>query len=389
MWRDLIIYTPMYVTIFWSAVLLSTHRQNNRAKHFLGVFMFTAFLLYLAHALFFKQQFEIYFIFDSIYIIASLAVYPLYFWYIKLLTVESKTIFRNLWMFIPSILLGISSIAIYLFMQPAERQLYIQKYLLHNNTAEPLTTLIVMQKWVFYATRIVFAFQVIIVLIYGSKLVLRYNNRIANFYSNLESKTIIWVNLLLFSFVVTSVMSIVFNIIGKAVFFNNNLLLLIPSLIFSVLLFIIGLQGYMQNHTVKDLEMDEQLVQVSELKKYNNEILKESLLQLFVKDKIYTQPDLKITNISSKLQTNRTYISNLINNEFSCTFSEFVNGYRIKEAKNLLTEKSSNLYSLDYIADKSGFGSLSTFIRVFKENEGVTPGRFRDKTKLNSNTNLL
>ena len=388
MWFDLVIYTPMYVTVFWSIVLLSTYRQNNRAKHFLGVFMLTAFLLYLAHAMFFKRQFENYFIFDSIYIVASLAVYPLYFWYIKLLTVESQAIFKNLWMFMPSFFLGISSFGIYLLMQPAERQLYIQRFLLHNNTGETLTTLVTMQKWIFYATRIVFAFQVIIVLIYGSKLVLRYNKRIANFYSNLESKTIVWVNLLLFSFVVTSIMSIIFNIIGKAVFFNNNLLLLIPSLIFSVLLFIIGLQGFMQNHTVKDLEMDEQLVQVSELKKYNSEVLKESLLKLFTTEEIYKQPDLKITFISSKLQTNRTYISNLINTEFSCTFSEFVNGYRIKEAKILLTEKSSNMYSLDYIAEKSGFGSLSTFIRVFKDEEGITPGRFRDKTKLETSSDV-
>jgi AraC-like DNA-binding protein len=242
--------------------------------------------------------------------------------------------------------------------------------------------LISLQKWIFFSTRTIFILQVVLFLIFGSKLVVRYNDRIANFYSNLENKTILWVKLLLFSFVITSFMSIIFNIIGKAAFFSNTYLLLIPSLIFSVLLFIIGLQGYMQNHTVVDLEKDELQSEVSEIRKYNTDVLKEKLLDLFLNEKIYKQPDLKITHISSQLKTNRTYISVLINSEFSCTFSEFVNKYRIGEAKRLLSNNNSKMYSLDFIADKSGFGSLSTFIRVFREMEGITPGRFRDKTKL-------
>jgi AraC-like DNA-binding protein len=48
------------------------------------------------------------------------------------------------------------------------------------------------------------------------------------------------------------------------------------------------------------------------------------------------------------------------------------------EAKRLLLEESTKMISLDYVSEKSGFGSLSTFIRVFKESEGITPGRFRD-----------
>lgn len=287
MWSDIIIFTPMYVTFFWAIILLLSQRQNNRAKHFLGIFMFAAFLIYLSHAMFFKQQFEYYFIFDSIYIFASLAVYPLYFWYIKFLTVESKLNFKNLWMLGPSFILGFSSIIIYALMFPEERQTYIQHYLLNNNnTTEKTTLLIQLQHWIYYITRIIFAIQVVIFLFYGSKLVKRYNKRIANFYSNLESKTIVWVNLLLFSFVLTSIMSITFNVIGKAVFYNHILLLLIPSFIFSVLLFIIGLQGYMQNHTVAELEIDEQQNQVSELKKYNKNVLKDNLLELFALEEI-------------------------------------------------------------------------------------------------------
>jgi YesN/AraC family two-component response regulator len=114
-------------------------------------------------------------------------------------------------------------------------------------------------------------------------------------------------------------------------------------------------------------------------KNYNTSKLNEKLLDLFINKAIYKHPDLKITHISEKLNTNRTYISKHINTEFSCTFSDFVNRYRIEEAKRLLIEDSSKNYSLNYISEKSGFGSMGSFMRVFRDFEGITPGKFREK----------
>ena len=103
---------------------------------------------------------------------------------------------------------------------------------------------------------------------------------------------------------------------------------------------------------------------------------------IFSEEKIYKQPDLKITHVSSLLQTNRTYISNLINQDFSCSFSDFVNKYRFLEARKLLQDGSFDNYSLHYISEVAGFGSLNTFIRVFKEHGGTTPGKFRENCRM-------
>jgi AraC-like DNA-binding protein len=244
------------------------------------------------------------------------------------------------------------------------------------------STLINIQKTNYLISRIVFVVQVLYFLIKGQKLVKNYNRQIANFYSNLESKTILWVNYFLYSFVITSVMSIVFNILGRSFFMESPFLLLIPSLIFSVLLFFIGLLGYMQNHTVVDLEIEVMQSENQTPKNHTITKLNENLVDLFVNEAIYKEPDLKITHISERLHTNRTYISKHINTEFSCTFNDFVNRYRITEAKRLLTEESTKNYSLNYISEKSGFGSMGSFMRVFKEMEGITPGQFREKNKL-------
>jgi AraC-like DNA-binding protein len=379
MTEDLIIYTPMYVTFFWAVVLLISKRENNRAKFFLGVFMFVAFLLYLSHAIFFQRNVSAYLIFDPVYNFASLSVYPLYYWYIKLLTVETNYQWKNLHLLTPAFFISIFSFVLYQFMSENERMDYILGFLLKSKTDITYTNLMLIQKYNYIIGRVIFAIQVSLILYFGQKLVRNYNKQISNFYSNLESKSILWVNFILFSLVITSVVSIVFNVIGRSFFMGSKTLLIIPSIIFSVLLFIIGLQGYMQNHSVFDFEQDEQKDKDIVPKSYNSNRLDEKLTELFVKDAIYKNPDLKITHLSEKLHTNRTYISKHINTQYSCTFNDFVNRYRIEEAKRLLSDESSQNFSLNYVSEKSGFGSMGTFMRVFREFEGITPGQFREK----------
>lgn len=380
--KDLIIYTPMYVTFFWALVLLLTKRENNPARFFLGVFMSVAFLVYLSHAIFFQQNITAYLIFDPIYVFSTLAVYPLYYWYIKLLTIETEYKWKNLWLLFPSAIFSIATLVVYQFMSDEEKLLYIREFLLELSGSVPETTAIKVQKLIFFGIRLVFAVQVVLFLILGRKLVLRYNQRVANFYSNLESKTIIWVKYLLYSFVATSTMSITVNLIGRNYFVDSPLLLLAPSLIFSTLLFFIGLLGYMQNHTMVDLIKDEGNPTLTDHKKINSSQLQNKLIELFEKEKAYQRPELKITEVSQLLGTNRSYVSALINGEFSCSFNEFVNKYRIAEAKRIMEKDSSGNYSLNYLADSAGFGSVGTFIRVFKEMEGVTPGKYRETNNL-------
>ncbi len=250
MWIDLIIYTPMYVSGFWALVLLLSSGKKNRAKQFLGIFMILAFGVYFSHALYFRNQYSGYLFFDPIYMFSSLSVYPMYYWYIKLLTAESDIKPGNLKMFLPALIFSLTTALVFVLMDPTERTQYLLAYLFRIEEMKAESTLLIVQRIVFIASRATFMLQIFIFLILGRKLVLQYNTRVANFYLDLESKTIVWVKLLLYSFFVTSVMSIIFNLIGRSVFSGSVFLLLIPSAIFSVLLFFIGFQGHMQNYTV-------------------------------------------------------------------------------------------------------------------------------------------
>jgi AraC-like DNA-binding protein len=377
MWHDLVIYTPMYVTAFWAVVLLMAPKKNNRVKHFLGFFMVAAFWLYFSHTLFFKQQFNAYILIDPFYTFTSLSVYPLYYWYIKLLTSEPEIKIKNLKLLAPAFILSVTTMLLYLIMPANERMDYIIQFLLKKESIGELSALPKLQSRVFILGRLVFTVQVIFFLIYGRRLVIQYNRRISNFYSNLENKSVVWVNYLLYSFVATSLMSIVFNLVGRSVFIEFSGWLLLPSAIFSVLLFFIGFLGFMQNHSVFELHEDEKQEPSMVTTSFITESLKADLLRLFEEDKIYRDPNLKITDVTTKLHTNRTYISRLINQEFDASFSDFVNRYRVEDAKNILRNFPQK-YSLNHVSENAGFGSPSSFNRIFKALTGLTPGQFRE-----------
>lgn len=106
--------------------------------------------------------------------------------------------------------------------------------------------------------------------------------------------------------------------------------------------------------------------------------LKEMLLHYMETNKPYLKSDLKISELADSLSVQSYQLSQLINNEFSVNFYDFINKYRVEEAKKLLIEDTRN-YKILAIAFEVGFNSKATFNRVFKNVTDLTPSEFKDK----------
>jgi AraC-like DNA-binding protein len=228
-------------------------------------------------------------------------------------------------------------------------------------------------------------------LYFGLKLIREYNIEIRRFYSNIGGKDLNPIEWLLLFFVFACVISVVSSIIGKDYFMVHPLFLIIPSFTHSLFLFGVGYFGYKQNFTIEEFKKDIAIAkaesklysekQITNVKNeiLNNEELQKKLFQLLEEDKIYRQPELRITDVANLLNTNRTYISKIINDELHTNFSDLINEYRIESAKNQLLDCTKNALSLTEIAENSGFSTNSSFYRVFKNKVGVSPGDFRKK----------
>jgi len=88
-------------------------------------------------------------------------------------------------------------------------------------------------------------------------------------------------------------------------------------------------------------------------------------------EKPYLNPEFKLIDLRAVLPTNRTYLSQFINNTYGCSFYHFVNGYRIEEAKRLLREQPD--MKIADVAARSGFSSPNVFSTVFSKEMGVGP----------------
>lgn len=92
-------------------------------------------------------------------------------------------------------------------------------------------------------------------------------------------------------------------------------------------------------------------------------------------ERIFLDPDLTIQTMSISMETNRTYLSRLVNMMYKTDFRTYINNLRISYAKELIVMEPSA--SMEYIALKSGFKTLSQFNRKFKEIDGDTPRRWQ------------
>ena len=374
--KDVAVLSPLYVTIFWGIVLIA-NSPKEKPKFLLGIFMFVAFFLYLIHAFFFTNNYLVYFHTESLYLLTSLTVYPLYFCYIKLLTIETSFKKKNLVYFIPAVLLAAASFIVGFFFNDQQRLDYVDAFLIQRDrSGMTLLSPGWIKSSIFIICRVLFVGQVFFYLLKGAILTQQHDRRIANFYSNTEGKSLVWVRMVTFSFLVTSIMSITFAIIGRNTFLHDEYLLLVPSIIFSVLLYIIGYLGNITNRVLVATNLNQ--FQSTNSKVTNSESVRERILNLFTQHEIFKNPNLLITNLSESLNTTSDNVSKLINEEFKTDFNNFVNNYRIRVAKELIDRDKDNKFALDCVAADSGFGSLNSFTRVFKSYEGITPQKFRE-----------
>lgn len=113
------------------------------------------------------------------------------------------------------------------------------------------------------------------------------------------------------------------------------------------------------------------------IRKVDKEIYKHLLYQLEVRQ-VFLDVKLSLKKLSAMIETNQTYVSNVVNKYFGCNLKELVNNYRVEYAKELLCAEH---YPLNEIPLKCGFASKSAFYAAFGKREGMTPMRYAARAK--------
>ena len=107
------------------------------------------------------------------------------------------------------------------------------------------------------------------------------------------------------------------------------------------------------------------------------EHVKSALLDLLETQKPFLDNGLTLTKLASQMNMPPYQLSELINIGFGENFFQFINRYRVMEAREILTAKEYAHLTVEAAGYEAGFNSKTTFNTTFKKMTGMSPSEFR------------
>ena len=97
----------------------------------------------------------------------------------------------------------------------------------------------------------------------------------------------------------------------------------------------------------------------------------QQIRELMEREKFYLNSELKLSDVAARLGTNSRYVSDCIKRSQECSFTQFVNHYRVEHAKRLMQQQPG--IKISVLCYDSGFANETSFFRTFKSVTGTTP----------------
>jgi AraC-like DNA-binding protein len=380
MLRSLVTQLPFFVCFFWGLFFFFQKKDHGASKRILGTFMFICSAMHLSYVVFFNKDINMYIHFDWLFLMSSLMIIPTFFLYVVSTakgTVHKASSFLH---YLPAFIFILAYISVFSTASFTEKQKYLNSFMYGKqkpelNFSNPGHQLCIL----FIINRVIFTLQNIIYVIFTFGIIKNYRNRIKNVYSETEGRDLKWVQTIIVSILILTVLGIIFNFLGRKLFHENDLLLCIPSLLYCSLLFTVGLAGQKQEFSIKELETEEQkLLEINQKTSIEQPSkIRQKLEEIMQQKQLFLINDLRITALCKELNTNRTYLSQILKDELNENFNSYINKHRVNHAINLLKDEDFKQYSLEKFSELSGFGSTVSMIRAFKQTTGKTPSEYR------------
>ncbi len=155
------------------------------------------------------------------------------------------------------------------------------------------------------------------------------------------------------------------------------------SLAMTVFIYVVGYLGYRQ----PAIFAGELWPQAFLAPKYQNSSLTPSasrslldrVLEYVKQKKPYLDNELRLSGLADQLDVSIHHLSQVVNEQLGKSFSDFINEYRVEEAKRLLANPKYKDRYVIAIAYESGFNNKTSFNKAFKAHTGMSPSQYRKK----------
>jgi AraC-like DNA-binding protein len=320
---------------------------------------------------------------------------PLLFFYVRG-TLDDTSLLKksDIFHFIPAVihLIGIVPYT----LQPFSEKIEIATRIIQN-----VDTILDINTNYFYSTTVNFIIRPVLLLLYILACMYFVWKRfsVANFDHNIPKKQLLisfrWLIILIMSlfFIVVEFLIITFNSIQDkpSIGLVNSYPLYILSgvaygiMSFSLLLFPNILYGFPKRIAAKkENKKNKKQKLISEKQDavlYNLEEdpffdLSVSIKEYLERERPFLKTDFSISDIALAMQVPQNHVAYCINNIMQTKFATLKSDLRIDYAAELLSENVNDSFTIEGIAQQSGFKTRASFYNAFKERVGVTPTEF-------------
>jgi len=166
---------------------------------------------------------------------------------------------------------------------------------------------------------------------------------------------------------------------------GSDSLMLTGGMIITVVIVCVFLSNmrYPDFYRLIENEIKKRRYERSLLKGLDTEVVYDRLTYLMSVENIYQDFDLSLESLAQMMSITPHQLSQFMNERLGTNFRNYINSYRIEEAKKILvTDTGKNILTICYDV---GFNSKSTFNLCFKKYTNMTPSEFRQEHQPDEN----
>ncbi|MEP6930298.1 MAG: AraC family transcriptional regulator [Flavobacterium sp.] len=234
----------------------------------------------------------------------------------------------------------------------------------------------------------IFCFQVIAYCIMAYREIAAYQRNLFLYTSNINAINLKWLKKVVVCVLIICslwLVDTVFKLAKTNAFFDNFASLIYLAGIFYIARFSLKQKEFFSLNKEEKKEVDTIIDSISGLGGNQKKLLsdddlremKSTLIQLMDHKKPFLDPELSLFKLASQLHISSHLLSYVINNGFNENFYQFINRYRIEEAKKMIQDPKMGHLSLMGIAFEVGFNSKTVFNTTFKKTTSQTPSEFK------------
>lgn len=374
----LALYSPIFVSLVWGITLYFKNYKIKKPGYYMSLVQFSALAIFISLVPFYHQNPILSSQMDAFFYGGLLSIFPFIYFYIRHIATKEKIelkqfyfhlapaiVFAFVGLFIP-LILSKEDLNIYALSLPFDKKLHWAVFFF--KIVERISTLVLIMQSILY-------------LYLMSNLIKEYKNRVNNYFSNISNPHFNWIHVFYIVFIISLFAAIPPLIAGNTYMAKNgNHLLTICFFTLSIVFFLIAFIADNHQYIIDEsFYVQEEITTGEQSTLASQKNLESKIKKYFEQEKPYLQGNLKITDVARALATNRTYISEIIKTVYYSNFSDYVNTYRIEEAKILLTDTNCSNLTIAEICDKAGFNTYNSFIKAFKKKYKCTPNEYRRK----------